>query len=560
MLNNLDRDMFQKFDEYLNNYKKQLAHFMYTHYAHVRIKRLFDIVIDFPDSKCAINDLKICLEKTNLRSYVVKALKVAIEQRLLHPGVNTSDILTAYVSAIKALMCLDSSGVMMENICQPLKKYLRNREDTVKCIVSNLTDDSESSNEIMEEFCKDLYSYEGSNEVIDSTTAQPIQLQNSDQNSSSRLKAWEQWMPDPIDAMSLSNADGNSFSSKSNIISMLVNIYGSKDMFVNEYKTLLADRLLSNYSYNMEKEIRNLELLKLKFGDSNLFACEAMLKDLSESKRINTNIIEQLKQKSIEHIESFRVDSSTLKCVILSEQFWPKLKEEKIEMPFEFKQIQERYMSSYEAFKGNRTLIWKNNLGLVTLDIEINNKITEFTVNPIQAAIIVKFQEKDTWSLLDLSQSLKMCSFALRKKLAYWKAQGLIKEVDSAMNDASIESENNNNDQEAEKNSAATEIYTLVKDGAKLNRSRAYLDEEEDENEKTAQSNEILKEQDLNLYWNYTQGMLRGCGCLPLERIHTWLKLYANPDLTIEQVKFLLETKTKEQLLKYNAGLYRLNR
>ena len=88
-------------------------------------------------------------------------------------------------------------------------------------------------------------------------------------------------------------------------------------MFVNEYKTLLADRLLSNYSYNMEKEIRNLELLKLRFGDSNLFSCEAMLKDISESKRINTNILEQLKQKGIENIESFGIGPSTLKCIIL---------------------------------------------------------------------------------------------------------------------------------------------------------------------------------------------------------------------------------------------------
>ena len=90
---NLNQQMtISKFEEYLFNYKKQLAHFMYTHYAHVRIKRLFDIVIDFPDSKNAIDDLKICLAKTNLRSYLIKNLKQSIEQRLLHPGVNTSDI------------------------------------------------------------------------------------------------------------------------------------------------------------------------------------------------------------------------------------------------------------------------------------------------------------------------------------------------------------------------------------------------------------------------------------------------------------------------------------
>lgn len=218
---------------------------MYTHYTHTRIKRLFDIVVDYPDSRPALDDLKLCLAKTQLRSHVVKSLKASIEQRLLHPGVNTSDIISAYVSAIKALLCLDPSGVMMENICHPLKKYLRSREDTVKCIVSNLTDDPESSNDLMEEFCKDLYSYEGNDvDAIDSATAQaPIGgvgggVSGSGGGLSSRPnhKSWQLWQPDPVDSLTMSNGDlagGNSGAggSKSNIISMLVNIYGMKNNY-----------------------------------------------------------------------------------------------------------------------------------------------------------------------------------------------------------------------------------------------------------------------------------------------------------------------------------------
>ena len=37
-----------------------------------------------------------------------------------------------------------------------------------------------------------------------------------------------------------------------------------------------------------EKEIRNLELLKLRFGEAPLHQCEVMLKDVGDSKRINT--------------------------------------------------------------------------------------------------------------------------------------------------------------------------------------------------------------------------------------------------------------------------------
>lgn len=48
------------------------------------------------------------------------------------------------------------------------------------------------------------------------------------------------------------------------IISMLVNIYGSKDVFITEYRTILADRILSQFSYDTEREIRYLEHLKVR--------------------------------------------------------------------------------------------------------------------------------------------------------------------------------------------------------------------------------------------------------------------------------------------------------
>ena len=45
--------------------------------------------------------------------------------RLLQPAVNTSDILTQYISTIRALRALEPSGVILENVCQPLREYLR---------------------------------------------------------------------------------------------------------------------------------------------------------------------------------------------------------------------------------------------------------------------------------------------------------------------------------------------------------------------------------------------------------------------------------------------------
>ena len=61
------------------------------------------------------------LFKTVMFSFVF----ISFELRLLHPGANTPDILTQYVSAIKALRLLDPTGVMLEQACQPVKQYLK---------------------------------------------------------------------------------------------------------------------------------------------------------------------------------------------------------------------------------------------------------------------------------------------------------------------------------------------------------------------------------------------------------------------------------------------------
>ena len=74
---------------------------------------------------------------------------------------------------------------------------------------------------------------------------------------------------------------------------MLINIYGSKELFVNEYRTILADRILTHFNYDTEKEIRYLELLKVKFGEAQLHYCEVMLKDVADSRRINSHILER---------------------------------------------------------------------------------------------------------------------------------------------------------------------------------------------------------------------------------------------------------------------------
>lgn len=253
----------------INYFKMKLKYFLFEKYANTIIDQFFSIIVEYPDSQPVIDDLKLCMEKLDLRAHLVESLKSSIETRLLHPGVDTSDIITGYVSTIKTMRHLEKSGILLQTVTEPVKEYLRKgRQDTVRCVITSLIEETPS--DLSEELAR--------SEAINAVEAE----RNQDE-----MNNWESWNPDPIDADPDKHSPQNR---KSDIISMIVDIYGSKELFVNEYRNLLAERLLTQLDFTPEKEIRNLELLKLRFGENLLHSCEVMLKDISDSKRINTHI------------------------------------------------------------------------------------------------------------------------------------------------------------------------------------------------------------------------------------------------------------------------------
>ncbi|TRY88008.1 hypothetical protein DNTS_013003 [Danionella cerebrum] len=484
-------------------------------YVNMRIEELFSIIRDFPESVPAIRDLKFCLERTNQRPQLLASLKTAFETRLLHPGVHTSDIITVYISAIKALRELDPSMVILQVACQPIRKYLRTREDTVHQIVSGLTGDSVGCTDLAHELWR----------------GDPVTLETQD--SEDEAGGPEDWTPDPTDA--LTDKAGSKRRS-SDIISLLVSIYDSKDIFVNEYKTVLADRLLLQFNYNTVREIRNVELLKLRFGESHMHNCEVMLKDVADSRRINSNIFEEERR-----LPSEEQPKLPLWAMIISSEFWPQLKEEKMELPAVVSKAMEDYTHRFEKLKAMRTLKWMPLLGYVTLDIELEDRtITNLIVSPIHAAIILHFQDKGTWSLEELSGALGVPQDILRKKMALWQQQGVLREE-------------------------AGGRYTVQEISVSKERSEKSLmlldcDEERDSN--TATQSE-QREEKLQLFWAYIQAMLTNLECMTLERIHTMLRMFVADgagvtEIDANELQGFLQKKVRANQLIVFSGVYRL--
>ncbi|GFR52613.1 hypothetical protein Agub_g15129, partial [Astrephomene gubernaculifera] len=74
------------------------------------------------------------------------------------------------------------------------------------------------------------------------------------------------------------------------VVSMLTGVFGSPELFLAEYRRLLAGQLLYRCDYDTAREVRTLELLKMRFGEGAMHACEVMLKDVADSKRINHRV------------------------------------------------------------------------------------------------------------------------------------------------------------------------------------------------------------------------------------------------------------------------------
>ena len=102
----------------------------------VRIEEIFDIICDWESSRPAVVELQRVLEKTQMYSELGDALRASLVRRLNHPGANTGQIIDCYINTIKVLREIDPSDRLLEAVTEPVRSYLRGRNDTVRCIIT----------------------------------------------------------------------------------------------------------------------------------------------------------------------------------------------------------------------------------------------------------------------------------------------------------------------------------------------------------------------------------------------------------------------------------------
>eukprot|EP00879_Flechtneria_rotunda_P025193 GHRR01026760.1.p1 GENE.GHRR01026760.1~~GHRR01026760.1.p1 ORF type:complete len:416 (+),score=172.02 GHRR01026760.1:704-1951(+) len=309
----------------LQEWQLRLTYLMLETLGALRSSDMFDIVIDYPDSAPALQDLALCLQHTNMAGQFAASFKAALQQRLLHAGAATADIIHTYVSTIRAMRQIDPSGLLLYIVSEPIRAYLRSRPDTIRSIVSMLTGDGPDAAEgagssLLEELQEQQLRGDGAMAgdnfaaaaaggaagaglaggmpagaaaaLAGMAAVEPgkrvrynwcMSETEGDEAALRLLEALEA-APDatsheaaeqaallglPVqsaaNAMPINSfAPGMSGRMNADVVSMLIGIYGGPLLFMEEYRTMLADRLLAKDEYDCEREICTLELLKIR--------------------------------------------------------------------------------------------------------------------------------------------------------------------------------------------------------------------------------------------------------------------------------------------------------
>lgn len=211
--------------------------------AELRINELYDIVVNWPHSRGALDDLRTAITTPQRRLHLTEVFAKTLSEELLHPGASTLQILQTYISMIWSFHVLDSSKVILDRVAYPLQLYLCSREDTVRIIITGLLSDTgvaqgnpiTSSADKLVELAQLLN--KGSEQV--GLRADDEELDWHDM----------EWVPDPVDA-----GPGYKRSKNADIIGTLIGVLGSQEVFIKEFQNVMGESLLK-HDGSFEKEV-----------------------------------------------------------------------------------------------------------------------------------------------------------------------------------------------------------------------------------------------------------------------------------------------------------------
>ncbi|KAL7747960.1 hypothetical protein RI367_006708 [Sorochytrium milnesiophthora] len=375
-----------------------------------RLAHLWDIIVGYEATMPTVLDIKMCLQKIGGQQRLVEAMRKTYDSFVTDL---TDDILIAYIDTIRLMRVIDPTGTLLDASTGKLRKYIRARPDAVKTILAQLVDPETVLKDELE-IQEEMRLMEIENECFIHTSGRAL------------ITVDKAWVPDPL-PLELGthkyDMGGGYHAQKSHrfadIMSILVSIYNSKDIFMKEYQGMLAQKLLGISDFAAEEEIELLEKLKVRFGDKSLVESDVMVRDMRDSGHLDRLI----------H-EGTTAETQPVHATIISQLYWPEMDESAHALHPDLERHLSTFGSAFSKHRSLRSLEWLKSTGTVELEVELNNGQTaDVACTPLEASVLMFFQETASAQSADqIAQALETTrETVVEQGLSKWIKMGIMR-------------------------------------------------------------------------------------------------------------------------------------
>ncbi|KAJ3374939.1 hypothetical protein GGF31_005661 [Allomyces arbusculus] len=365
-----------------------------------RAPAIVDMVVDLSASEGARSDLKTALRATKRFADVAAIANRAMTQRFAHPGQSSTDLLFYLSNATRLCEYLDASGELFAAATHDLAAYFRTRPDAMPEILEYILG---SGRALLAE--SPGLGMRMHDEIAFTDT---IDFSGIDEDAATLSTRGLRASPDTL--------------------SLVLNVYSSKDLFMDVYRDGLASRMFKAISetsaaFDVKAEKDVLSKLRVRFGTKSVVGCDHMIRDLEGSQTLN-----------VAHAGVSKPNEPTMAALVISGVMWPEDKKHEHQFHPEIQRAHVQYLATFQAHRPLRTLEWLPHHGHVVLEVTLDDGIPhDVACTPTIADVFLHLQDlhSDAPSpreavLTALVATTHSTAALVRAALDFWVAEGFL--------------------------------------------------------------------------------------------------------------------------------------
>ncbi|KAJ3354105.1 hypothetical protein GGF32_002674 [Allomyces javanicus] len=368
--------------------------------ADARAPAIVDMIVDLSASEGARSDLKIALEATKRVADVAAIANRAMTQRFAHPGQSSTDLLFYLSNATRLCQYLDASGELFAAATTDLAAYFRTRPDAMPAILEFVLGSGRSL--LAESHGRETRAHD------EITFTDTVIFSGADDDAATLSTRGLRAPPD--------------------MLSLVLNVYSSKDVFMSVYRAGLADRIfkaisVTDAALDVKAEKDVLSKLRVRFGAKAVVACDDMIRDLEASQAHN-----------VAYAGVCSPDEPSMIALVISDVMWPESKKQEHQFHPEVQRAHTHYLTTFQAQRPHRTLEWLPHHGHIVLEVTLDDGVShDVACTPTTADVFLHLQDLPTdaaptrdavvTALVAVTHST---AAHVRAALDFWVAEGFL--------------------------------------------------------------------------------------------------------------------------------------